>query len=131
MKDFQKNRKIKSLFCSKISILFLMVVLFLLVKGTWGVYQKSTISSGRRDMASVQLDNLHIRKTDLKKEIERLDSRVGIEEELRVRYSLSKENEKVIVIIDEESDNSENIDESKKSFIGKTMSLFRKINLLE
>lgn len=131
MKDFQKNRKIKSLFCSKISILFLMVVLFLLVKGTWGVYQKSTISSGRRDMASVQLDNLHIRKTDLKKEIERLDSRVGIEEELRVRYSLSKEDEKVIVIIDEESDNSENIDESKKSFIGKTMSLFRKINLLE
>jgi len=131
MKDFQKNRKIKNLFYSKISIAFLLVVLFLLVRGTWGVYQKSTISSGRRDMASVQLDNLHIRKSDLEKEIDRLDSRVGIEEELRIRYSLSKEDEKVIIIVDEELEIPENVDESQKSFIGKTMSLFRKINLLE
>jgi cell division protein FtsB len=131
MKQFQQKRQIHNMCYSKASIALLLVVLFLLARGTWGVYQKSKISLGRRNLASVQLDKLNDRKVDLNQEIERLNSRVGIEEELRIRYSLSKEDEKVIVIVDEEDNSVQNIDESQKGFIKKTVSLFRKLNLVE
>jgi hypothetical protein len=54
---------------------------------------------------------------------------VGIEEELRTRYSFSKEGEKMIVIINEEE---EYVPEEKDhGFFKKTMSWFRGLSLVE
>jgi cell division protein FtsB len=131
MKQFQKKRQFKNLCYSKFTIFILVLILVLISRGTWGVYQKSRLSLERRNMASVQLEKLQNREIELKKELERLESRVGIEEELRIRYSLSKENEKVIVIVDEEPVEDQIVDDSDKGLIGRTMSLFRNLNLVE
>jgi cell division protein FtsB len=131
MKQFQKKRQIRNMCYSKLTIVVLVLILFLIARGTWGVYQKSRMSLARKNLASVQLEKLQNRDEDLKKELERLESRVGIEEELRIRYSLSKADEKVIVIVDEEPVEPVEIDDSGTGFIGRTMSLFRKINLVE
>jgi cell division protein FtsB len=131
MKQFQKKRQIRNMCYSKLTIVVLVLILFLIARGTWGVYQKSRMSLARKNLASVQLEKLQNRDEDLKKELERLESRVGIEEELRIRYSLSKADEKVIVIVDEEPVEPVEIDDSDKGLIGRTMSLFRNLNLVE
>ena len=65
----------------------------------------------------------------MEEDIKLLDSRVGIEEQLRSRYSFSKEGEKVLVIIDDEPDIE--AEPEKKGIIKKTMSWFSDLNLIE
>jgi cell division protein FtsB len=129
MREFEKKRRIKKFIYSKFSILVLVVLLFLLARGTIGVYQKSRTTHARENTSAVNLAKLEERKEKLKKSISILDSRVGIEEQLRTRYSFSKEGEKVIVIIDEEN-NTPEVPE-KKGIVDKTVSWFRDLNLLE
>jgi cell division protein FtsB len=130
MRQFEKRRKIRQFIYSKLVILVLIFFIVLIAKGTWGVYQKSKISLERRDLAMIELQEVNERKSDLEQDIARLESRVGIEEELRTRYSLSKDKEQVVIIIDEDPQ-SETVDEEKKGLIKRTMSLFKKLNLLE
>jgi cell division protein FtsB len=130
MRQFEKRRKIRQFIYSKLVILVLIFFIVLIAKGTWGVYQKSKISLERRDLAMIELQEVNERKSDLEQDIARLESRVGIEEELRTRYSLSKDGEQVVIIIDEDPQ-PEAVDEEEKGLIKRTMSLFKKLNLLE
>ena len=108
----------------------MFLLLFFLVRGTWRVYERSHNSLEKKNTANIELFDLADKQQKLNQEIVRLDSRVGIEEELRLRYSLSKSDEKVIVIIDEEDPVPES-EPINDNFLQKTRALFKKINLLE
>lgn len=127
MRQFSKKRRIRCLVYSKLTIAFLLILLFFITKGTWGMYERSKQSVTREDSAAVNLAKLESRKEKLQEDLDKIESRVGIEEQLRIRYSLSKEGERVIVIIDED-EVVEEITEEKKGFIN---SFFRKLNLIE
>ena len=62
------------------------------------MYAKSTEAKEKRDLAMAELKRLEARETDLKTEISRLSSERGVEEELRDRYFVAKEGERVAVI---------------------------------
>jgi cell division protein FtsB len=129
MREFEKKRKIRKFIYSKFIILVLLLLLFLLVRGTMGVYQKSKESNGRENSSAVSLSKLENRKSQLEKDLEILNSNVGIEEQLRTRYSFSREGEKVIIIIDE--DVEEIAVPEKKGIVDKTVSWFKGLDLLE
>lgn len=131
MREFEKKRQIKKFIYSKAVIALLLIVLFLLAKGTIGVYKKASESASRENLSAVKLSKLEDRKSSLESEIDRLESRVGIEEELRTRYSFSKEGEKIIVIVNEEPPVVENHDENEGGFIKKTFSWFKGLSLVE
>jgi len=102
MNIFEQKRQIRRLMYSKIAMVGLFVVCGFLANGLFNIYGKARESMDRKNLSAQSLVRLQEREAKLQAEIERLDSRNGLEEELRNRYSLSKEGERVIVIIEDE-----------------------------
>jgi cell division protein FtsB len=99
MQSFQKKNK-KKLFQSKIFFIFILLFLFLFIKAIISFYTKTSESKIRRDQTENEFLELETRKYDLENRIERLESSVGIEEQLREKFDLIKEGEKIILISD-------------------------------
>lgn len=129
MREFEKKRKMKKFIYSKAVIVILLIILFILARGTIGVYLKSRESNNREQASAVMLSKLNERQEELEEDVAFLETRVGIEDQLRSHYSFAKEGEKVVIIIDEETE--EVIEEEPKGFMEKTKSWFKGINLLK
>lgn len=106
MLEFQKKKKIKNLIYSKLALVLILFILFLFVKATAAFYQKEVESRNRKERAENELLELQKRKENLEHRIKRLDSQVGVEEELRQRFDLVKEGEQTILIGDEKGGTS-------------------------
>lgn len=129
--QLKQKRRFRKMLYSKISIIFLFAICVFLTKGLVGVHDKARESMDRRNLSAGRLSQLSAREEQLKKEIARLESRVGLEEELRNRYSFSKEGEKMIVIVDEnEKKTSKNVEEEQE-ITEKIATWFRRTILVE
>ena len=128
MKQFQKKKKISYFLCSKFMIFVLIVGSFFLSRGIFRLWQKYDIGLEKKQLAEEKLHDLENRKDVLINDIEKIQTKTGLEEQLRIRYSLSKENENRIVIIEDEI---EEIEIPEEGFMDKTMSWIKKINLLK
>ena len=93
-----------SLYGSSVGLLF---ILFALVKGVWGIYQKERETYEGRERAEQELADLGEREARLQGEIARLRSPSGIEEALRQQFDMAKEGEGIIVIVDRPSKEEE------------------------
>ena len=96
MRDIQPVRKLYS----KPVLILLIIIIVLLAKGTWGVYQKVQESSKNAALVKIELANLEKRKELLEKETQKLKSQEGIEEAIRKKFQVSKEGERVLVVVD-------------------------------
>lgn len=104
MLEFQKKRKIRNVFYSKLVLVVILVFLFIFIKATWKFYDKANESRHRKENVEHEMAELVQRKTELEQEIAHLDSSVGMEEELRTRFDLVKEGEETILLVDENKD---------------------------
>ena len=84
----------------RIVILVLLALVFVGVRGVWGVYKKEKESRMLRAETEMQLAELKVREADLRRDMTALKSERGVEEVLREEYELAKEGEGVIVIVD-------------------------------
>lgn len=100
MKENHPKKKYHFSIYSKPFLVFLLVIVILLVKGTWGVWQKERES--RRNVAEVEQEfqQLAKRKETLQGQVQKLNTEEGIEESLRKKFQISKEGEKVLVVVD-------------------------------
>lgn len=117
MFEFEKKRRVRRIIYSKFSIFILFLILIFLLQGVWGLYQKVEETNQKKEMVSNKIAGLEEREDYLNSEIDYLNSGVGLEEEIRNRYSVSKEGEEVIVII-EEDPIEEPVQEKEPSFLG-------------
>ena len=129
--QLEQKRRFRKMLYSKISIIFLLAICVFLAKGLVGVHDKARESMDRRNLSAGRLTQLSAREEQLKKEIERLESRVGLEEELRNRYSFSKEGEKMIVIVDDEEKKASKIVAEEKEIHEKIATWFKRTILVE
>ncbi len=129
--QLEQKRRIKKMVYSKISIVLLLAICFFLAKGLVGVHDKARESMDRRNLSAGRLNQLNSREEQLKKEIQRLESRVGLEEELRNRYSLSKEGEKMIVIVDKSDKKTSKTVEEEEEIHEKIATWFKRTILIE
>lgn len=91
----------KSLLYSWPSIFLVLVITFFLAKGASGVMVKERQSAGRVETLESEAAKLEGREAELKNSIERLSTDEGIMEEIRQKFSVTKEGEYVAIIVDE------------------------------
>ena len=85
---------------SKPMLFALAVVIMLLARGTWGVYQKEQESRKNVAMVQTELQSLKERKALLHDETGKLATPEGVEAALREKYQVSKDGESVLVVVD-------------------------------
>jgi len=85
---------------SKLSIVLLLIVFASVAKASFGVYKKERESRLNALHTASQLSELQEREEGLSKDIDRLQNADGIEEEIRKKYTLGKDGESMIVIVD-------------------------------
>jgi propanediol dehydratase small subunit len=69
---------------------------------TWTVYKKKQSSQEMKDISLQNVIELRVRSEDLKSKIETLKTDTGIEEEIRSKFNVTKDNENMVVVVDDE-----------------------------
>jgi cell division protein FtsB len=102
MKEFQDRNKTKKRIYSKTTLFLLFFFLILVLRGSYGVYQKEAES--RREMERVlqQKKELMGRLENIEHHAEMLKTPAGVENEIRHKFDVVKEGEGVVVIVDKE-----------------------------
>lgn len=85
-------------FGSKVAFVLLLVLFLVFAQAAIGMYSKAREAREKRDLAKSELVRLEARETALQAEISRLSSERGVEGELRDRFFVAKEGEKVVVV---------------------------------
>ncbi len=125
MREFSEKRRQKSLFYSYPVMIVFFVILVILLKANILMYMKVRASAERREQIELQLKELNDRKQNLESEVARLNSKIGVEDELRNRFNLMKENEEMIIILeDEKADLDETLVKNEKTFFQKIKGWF-------
>lgn len=101
MKELQERRRFKKLLHSRYTIILMIVVLALLARGVWGIYTKYQKSLEIKERARYDLEILTGREQSLMESIKALETDEGKERELRDRFGVVKEGEKIVVIVDD------------------------------
>lgn len=104
MFKFHERRRLKQLLFSKITLLVLLIVVLFFSTSVWDVYQKQRETVLKRERAERELAELREREASLRAEIERIESKQGLEAEIRSRFEVGREGEGVIVIVDPKAD---------------------------
>lgn len=101
LKELEQKQKIKRVVYSWPSLVVMALVTVLLVKGAAGIMTIERDSAGRVEVLESQSEALVMRESDLKAEIERLKTDEGIVEEIKDKFSVTREGEFVAIIVDE------------------------------
>ncbi|MEI6191181.1 MAG: septum formation initiator family protein [bacterium] len=114
--EFQEKRKIKRFFYSRVTLVCLIILIFLLLKMVWNVYEKQALTKDNLAKTATSFEGLQAREKMLSSGIDRLKTDSGIEQEIREKYGLVKPGEEVIVIVDGEDGTSSEPVSSEVSF---------------
>lgn len=88
----------------RLAVFVLALVALYLASGVWEVYRKALLAREQRNRAEQEVLELRLRETELRFKIEALNTERGLEEELRRRFDVAKEGERVVVIVDPDDD---------------------------
>ena len=98
MLDIRERTRLRRMLYAKPTIIMLALFVAFLFHGVWGIYQKSEEAAAKRDKAEAALAAMAAREKELREDIERLSSGEGVEAEIRDRFMVAKEGEKVMII---------------------------------
>ena len=105
MIEFQQKKRIRKILYSPIVLIILFIIFVILTRSLWGVYEKERISSENLSKEKTELEKLSLREKDLASALEYLKTDQGIENEIRSKFRVVREGEKVAVIVGEEATN--------------------------
>lgn len=100
MLDFQQKRKLRGVLYSRVTVVILGILVLFSLHSIWGLYGKQRESEELRDNAAKRVAVLSARDTELRDQIGRIQTEQGIEAEIRSKFSVTKPNENVAVIVD-------------------------------
>lgn len=124
MLDFQQKRKAKSFMYNRITIGILFVIMLFTLRSTWSVYQKQRESEVLKAISEKKVMELELRKKEINDNIQALNTEEGLEKEIRSKFNVVKENENMVVILDDA--NKDNYEASTtKSFWQKVKDFFK------
>ena len=105
MQEFQEKRKLRKIIFSRKVLVLLAFVLTFLIFSTAKVYIKSRNAVSKNEEIKKEVADLEQRKSDLQKEISRLQSESGAEEEVRKKFNVQKPGENALVIVEKNNEN--------------------------
>ena len=104
MREFQAQKKeqatLNRIINSKIFLVFLILILIILIRGNIRIIKTYFDVKSKYNQELEDYKNLQNRDYQLNKDIERLNTESGLDYEIRKKLDVSKEDEKVIKIID-------------------------------
>lgn len=125
MSEFIKKKKYYKILYSRITLLLLMILIVVFLKATWNVYKKDKITRDNLNNAQEELNGIKGRETFLIEEIEKTKTEKGIEQEIRSKFNVVKEGEKVIMIVDEKEKPKIIENNETSGFLGWIESIFQ------
>lgn len=128
MFDFHEKRKIRRVIYSRYSIGFLLFLALVLGRS---VYERFTIEremAEKLDGRTSELEALKLRAALLETKVEHLKNERGIEDELRSRFDVVKEGERVVILLDDPKESSvQPLPKSPESKQEKSESFFERL----
>jgi cell division protein FtsB len=103
MMDIQQKRKFRNIIYSKFTLAFLFLLVLLALHSTWRVYLKKRESIAMKETSSQRLSELEARNAELDGKIRKLATVSGVEEEIRSKFSVAKDNENMVIIVREDA----------------------------
>ncbi len=103
MLDSQQKRKIRFVAYHKVTLVILFIVVLLFAHSVWNVYQKKRQSEMMKSISLKAAEELRLQDQDLKSKIERLNTTSGVEEEIRSKFNVVKESEKMVVVVEDQN----------------------------
>lgn len=100
MEDYKRKKKIHKTLYSRTGFVLLFIITLMLVKGAWGVYLKKKESAFNLVTVEQKLTEGERRKQELSAAIGSLKTQEGLEKEIRNKFSVAKEGEKVIIVVE-------------------------------
>ena len=125
MKFLRRTRSIRRFLYSPLFIIGLLILFVVLLKAAYGAYQNEKKSRQELQNVRQNSEELSSREDFLATEIQRLESTRGLEEELRNKFPVAKEGEKVVIIVEPEKDTSVSASQQNKGFWSSFLDLFR------
>lgn len=120
MLEFYEKRKLKRRLYSWPIIALLALPVGYSVFVAWHAYLRERVAHANMLAAVAELERLKEREVTLGKEIDRLSSNRGVEQELRDKYEIGKPGERMIVLVNKEKEQKESSPPIKeKSFFRK------------
>ncbi len=103
MPEFNKKKSYRKFLYSPLTLILLLLILGVLLKALWGVYQKEKMSADYLAREQNELQKLTNRQKELAKSVEYMKTEKGIEAEIRSKFRVAKEGEMLAIIVDEDS----------------------------
>lgn len=101
MLDISQKRKIRSVMYHKATLITLFILVLLFAHSTWVVYQKKRVSEELKNGSLQTVAVLEARDAELKSRINRLQTEPGIEEEIRSKFTVAKNGENMVVVVED------------------------------
>ncbi len=125
MLDFQQKRKIRKVLYSRLTLALLAVAIFFLARSTYHIYSKEALSEENYASVKKAYDDLTTRQATLGKEIDRLGTDAGVEEEIRTKFSVAKPGETIVTVVNSTSSPDAGRATGQKSLWQRFLGLFR------
>ncbi len=125
MSDFKRKRSTRRFFYSPLSVGLLLVITLFVGKVSWNAYRKAADSGQALAEAQKAYSSLEERHVFLSNEITKLGTKRGQEEVLRNRYSVAKEGERMVIIVEDTGTSSEKENQNGKGFWNSFLNLFK------
>jgi cell division protein FtsB len=123
MLGVRRKYRIRRFFGSGIAFAVVLLLFVVFVHAAFSMYLNAKEAQDKRDLARAELKRLEARESDLETEVAKLSSDRGVEEELRNRYFIAKEGERVAVVnVDRPNDGVEPRKIEKRGFWKKILS---------
>ncbi|MCI0619916.1 hypothetical protein L0Y40_02690 [Candidatus Wolfebacteria bacterium] len=96
---FKRRQRIKQVLFSRVAIVLLAALVFLLARGVWGIYEKERDTEYKLEQSQQEAAALGERERFLRDDISRLETVEGVEGEIRENFGLGKAGEGVIIVV--------------------------------
>ena len=103
MLDYGQKRKVRGVIYHKVTLVILAILVLIMAHSTWVVYQKKRTSEEMKNVSMQNTAELKQRNDDLTAKIERLDTESGVEDEIRSKFSVVKDKENMVVVVDDQN----------------------------
>ena len=128
MNEFKKEKKEYNFWHSPVSLAILFCILVVFVYNMVDLFKKERETAKKKELIQEQIDTLTKREKILSEDIKKLETEEGVEDIIREKYQVTKEGEKMVVIVDEneQTQNKEEESSPKHGFVNWFKSVFQK-----
>ena len=124
MRISRKKKRTQRFFLTNLIIVILLFAIVMLAQSVWSVYKKSEYAGLKKEKANKELTALRERAGLLEKEAERIKTSRGAEAEIRQRFDVGKDGEKLIILLDSPEKPKPAKTQIKKTWWQKIIGLF-------